>query len=335
MLYIFQFFRAGWEILRYIWRSNTRPVSSYNDESFSDVSILSFTIAQANFLIRLINFQKVSHPGGPIAKPLTRIAKWKKRSASLKTMWTFASDTESHEISNKEYPETKLSGPSSGRQIWYQKKGSETAPSFSADNNPNSGDKILRNQMLGKWKGEVPDSKSKPSSARQASKKALSFYQMLQCEDGHWAGDYGGPMFLMPGLIITLYITKAPFSAAKKEAMATYLKNHQQEDGGWGTHIECASTMFGSVLSYVSLRLLGDEASAPHMVAALAFITGHGGALYAPSWCKVRHCRNLLMNFLFLVLQFELYQVIFRYQFLMYFERLHPYLVLACRTGCL
>lgn len=31
---------------------------------------------------------------------------------------------------------------------------------------------------------------------------------MLQCEDGHWAGDYGGPMFLMPGLIFACYITK-------------------------------------------------------------------------------------------------------------------------------
>ena len=36
----------------------------------------------------------------------------------------------------------------------------------------------------------------------------MEYYQMLQCEDGHWAGDYGGPMFLMPGLIFACYITK-------------------------------------------------------------------------------------------------------------------------------
>lgn len=93
-------------------------------------------------------------------------------------------------------------------------------------------------------------------------------------------------MFLMPGLITVLYLTKAPFSVERKAAMARYLHNHQQLDGGWGTHIECASTMFGSVLSYVSLRLLGEPADSECMVRARSFIRAHGGALYAPSWCK-------------------------------------------------
>jgi prenyltransferase beta subunit len=85
----------------------------------------------------------------------------------------------------------------------------------------------------------------------------MDFYQMLQCPDGHWSGDYGGPMFLMPGLIIALYITKTTLEDYKREGMIAYLLNHQQEDGGWGTHIECASTMFGTILNYSALRLLG------------------------------------------------------------------------------
>lgn len=32
-------------------------------------------------------------------------------------------------------------------------------------------------------------------------RRALSFYSTLQNNDGHWAGDYGGPMFLMPGMV--------------------------------------------------------------------------------------------------------------------------------------
>lgn len=32
-------------------------------------------------------------------------------------------------------------------------------------------------------------------------KRAINFYSTLQTHDGHWAGDYGGPMFLLPGLV--------------------------------------------------------------------------------------------------------------------------------------
>ena len=56
--------------------------------------------------------------------------------------------------------------------------------------------------------------------------------------------------------------------------------------GAGGTHIECASTMFGTILSYIALRLLGEEAHTPYMCEARDFITSHGGALYAPSWAK-------------------------------------------------
>lgn len=36
-------------------------------------------------------------------------------------------------------------------------------------------------------------------SAVEAALKGMSFYSHLQAEDGHWAGDYGGPLFLLPG----------------------------------------------------------------------------------------------------------------------------------------
>lgn len=42
-----------------------------------------------------------------------------------------------------------------------------------------------------------------------ALRNGVSFYEGLQAEDGHWPGDYGGPMFLMPGMVIALYTTGA------------------------------------------------------------------------------------------------------------------------------
>ena len=87
----------------------------------------------------------------------------------------------------------------------------------------------------------------------QAIREGVSFYEQLQQEDGHWPGDYGGPMFLMPGLVITCYITgvlDTVLSAAHKAEMLRYLRNHQNADGGYGLHIEGASTMFGTALRW-------------------------------------------------------------------------------------
>lgn len=61
-------------------------------------------------------------------------------------------------------------------------------------------------------------------------------------------------MFLMPGMIIALYTTQALESVLPlpyRTEMIRYLINHQNEDGGYGLHIEGQSTMFGSVLRYL------------------------------------------------------------------------------------
>lgn len=63
----------------------------------------------------------------------------------------------------------------------------------------------------------------------------------------------------------------------------------QNEDGGWGLHIEGPSTMFGSVLSYVTLRLLGEEADGGDglMQKCREWIWSHGGATAVTSWGKM------------------------------------------------
>ncbi|XVE98877.1 hypothetical protein REPUB_Repub03eG0147000 [Reevesia pubescens] len=33
-------------------------------------------------------------------------------------------------------------------------------------------------------------------------RRALRFYSPLQTQDGFWPGDYGGPLFLLPGLLL-------------------------------------------------------------------------------------------------------------------------------------
>jgi cycloartenol synthase len=166
---------------------------------------------------------------------------------------------------------------------------------------PHSADELLRLQAATEAtaRGDAPrPSPPPPGPGRDAADEAsvaasleagATFYSTLQRADGHWPGDYGGPLFLMPGLLIVLHVTgslgKVFDGPAKTEALR-YLRNHQNADGGFGLHIEGHSTMFGTVLSYVSLRILGvgpeDEACA----SARSWILARGGATRVTSWGK-------------------------------------------------
>ena len=94
-------------------------------------------------------------------------------------------------------------------------------------------------------------------------------------------------MFLLPGLVITLYITNTPYPEGYKSEMIRYVCNRaHKSDGGWGIHIEGVSTVFGTALNYVALRLLGLSADHPVCVKARNTLWNLGGATGVPAWGK-------------------------------------------------
>ncbi|TAQ87209.1 hypothetical protein B7494_g4465 [Chlorociboria aeruginascens] len=115
----------------------------------------------------------------------------------------------------------------------------------------------------------------------------LEFFQHLQLPPGNWGCEYGGPMFLLPGLIITMVATETPIP----DYMATEIKNYlfaraNPEDGGWGLHIEGESTVFGTAMNYTVLRLLGVTEEHERMIKARGTLHKLGGANNGPHWAK-------------------------------------------------
>ncbi|KAL9992761.1 putative shionone synthase [Helianthus debilis subsp. tardiflorus] len=93
-------------------------------------------------------------------------------------------------------------------------------------------------------------------------RRSVHLFAALQADDGHWPAESAGPMYFIQPL---------------------------NGDGGWGFHMEGPSTMFGTTLSYISLRLLGEGPDGGLNGActnARKWILDHGSAFAIPSWGK-------------------------------------------------
>ncbi|KAF2095931.1 oxidosqualene:lanosterol cyclase-like protein [Rhizodiscina lignyota] len=164
-----------------------------------------------------------------------------------------------------------------GRQTWHYLDSDEECKEW-----PQS---IADRYMLGLETG-LPTLPS-PETPLDHARNALSFFQHLQLPPGNWACEYGGPMFLLPGIVITWYVTQTPIPPAYASEIKNYLFARQHpEDGGWGLHIEGVTSVFGTGMNYTILRLLGADAEDERMVKARAKLHEMGGVLNGPHWSK-------------------------------------------------
>lgn len=133
----------------------------------------------------------------------------------------------------------------------------------------------------------MSSSRSLRDASRQDPVEAgLDVLARTQEASGAWAGDYGGPLFLLPNLVAGCYIAGIDLEPRVRAGMVRYTRGQQREDGGWGLHVEGPSMVYGTVLNYVALRLLGEPAEDPALSRARDFLLRHGGATRAAPWGK-------------------------------------------------
>ncbi|KAI0882335.1 terpene synthase [Annulohypoxylon maeteangense] len=128
----------------------------------------------------------------------------------------------------------------------------------------------------------------------EAARNGFDFLRDIQLPEGHWACEYGGPSFLLPGLIFAMYISHSPIPSEWRIEMTRYLAHHANEDGGWGLHLEGESTVFATGLYYVVLRILGMDKHHPLASKARNCLLSLGGVIGIPQWGKIwLSCLNL------------------------------------------
>lgn len=71
--------------------------------------------------------------------------------------------------------------------------------SFTRHNNNNILFRLIKD-------GDFPEL-PKPANIKDHLANAMEFYKNLQTADGHWSGDYSGPLFLMAGIDIVMKYT--------------------------------------------------------------------------------------------------------------------------------
>ncbi|KAE8648493.1 lupeol synthase isoform X2 [Cucumis sativus] len=202
--------------------------------------------------------------------------------------WVFKANEGTHqeqaqiEEARLSYYQNRLNVPCSSDFLWQfqflrEKKFRQTIPKVRV-NEGRDGDEEIRITK---------------ETASNAMRRATNLFAALQSDHGHWPAENSGPLFYFPPLVFALYITGhlgIIFTEEYRKEILRYAYCHQNEDGGWGLNIVGESCMLCTVLNYIELRLLGEEADKEACDRGRKWILDHGGALYTPSWGKIWLC---------------------------------------------
>jgi squalene-hopene/tetraprenyl-beta-curcumene cyclase len=134
--------------------------------------------------------------------------------------------------------------------------------------------------------GKIDDLSSRVAVGIDAARKFL-FSQ--QHEDGYWCGELEADTTLEADYIV-LHSLLGTEKADRIRKAANYILQHQNEEGGWSTHIGGPTNLSASVKSYFGLKLAGYKADHPALVRARKKILELGGVTEINTFTKLYLC---------------------------------------------
>jgi squalene-hopene/tetraprenyl-beta-curcumene cyclase len=99
-----------------------------------------------------------------------------------------------------------------------------------------------------------------------------------QKPDGHWVFELEADSTIPAEYVLLRHFRAEPVDAELERKIAVYLRRTQGTHGGWPLFQDGDFDMSASVKSYFALKMIGDDADAPHMKRAREAILARGGA---------------------------------------------------------
>jgi len=115
------------------------------------------------------------------------------------------------------------------------------------------------------------------SSVEGALGRSMECLLSKQDDKGFWCAELQGDSILESEYILMKFIL-AQEDDPDLVRIANYLRKIQMPGGGWNMYPGGKADLSGTVKGYFALKLMGDDADAPHMVRARAVIHALGGA---------------------------------------------------------
>ncbi len=129
-------------------------------------------------------------------------------------------------------------------------------------------------------------SKNLASNLDAVIKSARNKLLEQQHENGHWVYELEADCTI-PAEYILMNHFVGEIDNKTEEKIALYLREKQNEEGGWALYTDGNFDLSCSVKAYFALKLVGDNQHDEHMVRAKTMILNHGGAAHCNVFTRI------------------------------------------------